>query len=386
MLGTMVLKELPQMGWNSWNYFECHVNETVVRETANILVKTGLSKLGYKYVNIDDCWAKSRDHNGKIVADPIAFPSGIRALADYVHEKGLLFGIYSDAGTKTCAGRPGSLNYETIDAQTYAEWGVDYLKYDNCNAPSNPLPVTRYTTMRDALNATGRPILFSICEWGSSAPWNWASPVGNSWRTTNDISDEWNNLLRVLDNNIGLSYASGPGAWNDADMLEVGNGGMTFGEYQSHFALWALLKSPLLIGCDLHKLSSETLYILGAKEVIAVNQDPLGVQGDLVYQRGPMQIWAGPLSDGSRVVIVFNRHTPYTTYNDTVTINFNTIGYDLFTSATVRDLFLKKDLGIFQGKISVSLPTHTSLTYKITPTQFKKEYIEWRPFLQKERN
>jgi len=184
-----------------------------------------------------------------------------------------------------------------------------------------------------------------------------------------------------------LDYlASGPGAWNDADMLEVGNGGMSFGEYQSHFALWALLKSPLLIGCDLHKLSSETLYILGAKEVIAVNQDPLGVQGDLVYQRGPMQIWAGPLSDGSRVVVVFNRHTPYTIYNDTVTIDFNTIGYDLFTTASVRDLFLKKDLGIFQGKISVSLPTHTSLTYKITPTQFKKEYIEWRPFLQKERN
>jgi len=283
----------------------------------------------------------------------------------------------------TCAGRPGSLGYELIDAQTYASWQVDYLKYDNCYAP-NTLPVVRYTVMRDALIAAKRPIVFSICEWGASAPWNWAERVGNSWRTTNDISDEWNNFLRVLDNNIGLSYVAGPGGWNDPDMLEVGNGGMTFGEYQAHFALWALLKAPLLIGCDLTKLTPQTMSIFSAKEVIAVNQDPLGIQGDLIYQRGPMQVWAGPLADGSRAVVVFNRHTPYTDYNDSVVVQFSSIGYDLFTTATVRDLYARKNLGSFQGSITVSIPTHTCVMYKITATSIQPHHLTWRPFLQQE--
>jgi len=374
----------PQMGWNSWNHFACNVNETVVRATADLLISTGLAKLGYVYVNVDDCWAYNRNADMQITADPKSFPSGMKALADYVHSKGLKFGLYSDSGTLTCAGRPGSLNYEKIDAKTYASWDVDYLKYDNCYTPNDALPILRYGAMRDALNATGRPILFSMCEWGVDAPWDWANDVGNSWRTTNDIGDNWESFLRVLDNNIGLSYAAGPGGWNDPDMLEVGNGGMTFGEYKSHFALWALLKSPLLIGCDISQMSSETKFILGAKEVIAINQDPLGVQGDLVYQRGPVQIWAGPLADGSRAVVVFNRHTPYDNYNATITVNFNTIGFSLFTNAIVRDLYAQKDLGLFQGSIVVSLPTHSCVVYKITPTNKRDSDIMWRPTLFKE--
>jgi len=369
----------PQMGWNSWNHFGCDVNETVLRATADILVSTGLAALGYNYVNVDDCWAKGRDASGRVFEDPKTFPSGMAALSSYIHKKGLKFGIYSCAGTYTCAGRPGSLGYEKIDAQTYAEWGVDYLKYDNCYAPTNLLPQTRYATMRDALNATKRPILFSMCEWGVQSPWNWANAVGNSWRTTNDISDDWNSFIRVLDNNIGLSPYAGPGGWNDPDMLEVGNGGMTESEDRAHFFLWSLLKSPLLIGCDLTKMSSATVSTLGAVEVIAVNQDSLGAQGDLVYQLGPMQIWAGPLADGSRAVVVFNRHTPADPYNSNITVFFNTIGYLPSTTAVVRDLYRRENLGTFQGSITVSLPTHSAVMYKITAQKMQPEFFNWRP-------
>jgi len=276
------LARTPQMGFNTWNHFGCSINENVIKQTADVLVSTGLMAVGYTYVNLDDCWAKSRNSNGTIVADPAAFPSGIRALADYVHMKGLLFGLYSDAGTSTCAGRPGSLNYETNDANTYASWTVDYLKYDNCNTDGTA-PQVRYPKMRDALNATHRPILFSMCEWGVNNPATWAAPVGNSWRTTGDISDNWSSMLSNLDQNDIVAKYAGPGGWNDPDMLEVGNGGMTNGEYTAHFSLWALIKSPLLIGCDLTKVSADTLAILSNKEVIAVSQDSLGVQGHRVW-------------------------------------------------------------------------------------------------------
>lgn len=265
----------PQMGWNSWNHFACNINEQLIRDTAKVIANSPLKSAGYVYVNIDDCWAKSRDANGSVVPDPVAFPSGMKALADYVHSLGLYFGIYSDAGTETCAGRPGSLGYEKNDANSYASWGVDYLKYDNCNSGPKP-PMVRYPVMRDALNATGRKIFFSMCEWGVDNPATWAPLVGNSWRTTDDISDNWGSMLSNFDINNEWYAQAAPGGWNDPDMLEVGNGGMTNTEYTSHFSLWAISKSPLLIGCDVTKMTNETLTIITNKEVIAVNQDPLG--------------------------------------------------------------------------------------------------------------
>ena len=272
------LGKTPQMGWNSWNKFGCNINEKLIRDTIDALVDTGLAAAGYKYVNLDDCWQSDRDSNGRIVVDPNSFPNGIKPLADYAHSKGLLFGLYSDAGFKTCAGRPGSLGYEEIDAETYAEWGVDYLKYDNCFTDGTA-PEVRYPVMRDALLKQKRPIFYSMCEWGVNDPAKWAKEVGNSWRTTGDIFNSWNSMIGIIDiNNKWYEYA-GPGGWNDPDMLEVGNGGMTVEEEKIHFGLWCISKAPLLIGCDITKMSKETFDILTNPEVIAINQDPLGIQG-----------------------------------------------------------------------------------------------------------
>ncbi|CAF3768558.1 unnamed protein product, partial [Rotaria sp. Silwood1] len=245
------------------------------RQTADAMVATGLAAAGYQYVNLDDCWQLTRDSQGIIHPDPQAFPSGISALADYVHSRKLKFSLYSDAGFMTCAKRPGSLDYETIDANTYASWNVDYLKYDNCNT-DRTIPEVRYPVMRDALNASGRPIFFSICEWGVDTPALWAANVGNSWRTTGDIRDNWDymmfniDILDMADEMILIV------------MLEIGNGGMTDAEYVTHFSLWAISKAPLLIGCDVTNMSAATLSTLTNPEVIAVNQDPLGVQGKKV--------------------------------------------------------------------------------------------------------
>ncbi|CAF1427835.1 unnamed protein product, partial [Rotaria sordida] len=275
------LGRTPQMGWNSWNHFGCNINEKLIQQTADVIVATGLAAAGYEYVNMDDCWQVSRDSQGTIQADPKAFPSGISALVDYVHSRKLKFGLYSDAGFKTCGGRPGSLHYETIDANTYASWGVDYLKYDNCNTDGT-IPEVRYPVMRDALNASGKPIFYSMCEWGVDKPALWAANVGNSWRTTGDIGDSWKSMLNNIDINNEFADNAGPGGWNDPDMLEVGNGGMTDSEYITHFSLWAISKAPLLIGCDVSKMSAATLSTLTNPEVIAVNQDPLGIQGKKV--------------------------------------------------------------------------------------------------------
>jgi len=271
----------PQMGWNSWNKFGCGINEQLIRDTIDHIVSSNLADAGYRYVNLDDCWQLSRAADGTIVPDKKAFPNGIKPLADYAHSKGLLFGLYSDAGYKTCAGRPGSLGYETIDANTYAKWEVDYLKYDNCNTDGSK-PEKRYPVMRDALNKTGRPILYSMCEWGVDDPATWARPVGNSWRTTGDIIDSWQSMIGIADKNDKWAAYAGPGGWNDPDMLEVGNGGMSYDEYRVHFGIWALVKSPLLIGCDVTNMTAETKSILLNKEVIAISQDTLGVQGKKV--------------------------------------------------------------------------------------------------------
>jgi alpha-galactosidase len=232
------------MGWNSWNHFHCDIYEDLIRETADAMVASGMREAGYEYVNIDDCWmAPQRDANGDLQADPERFPSGIKALADYVHARGLKLGIYSSAGTKTCQGLPASLGHEEADARKFAEWEVDLLEYDNCNPQGVPA-IERYTRMAEALEATGRPIVLSICEWGENDPWLWGAELGHLWRTTGDIRDTWGSMVSILDQQVGLEDYSGPNAWNDPDMLEVGNGGMTTDEYRSHMSLWALLDAP----------------------------------------------------------------------------------------------------------------------------------------------
>ena len=278
------LGRTPQMGWNTWNKFGCNINEKLIRDTIDTLNSSGLIEAGYKYINLDDCWQIERDNiTNKIKEDPIKFPSGIKKLADYAHEKGLLLGLYSDAGNFTCAGRPGSLGYEKEDAETYAEWGIDYLKYDNCY--NNDIPsLDRYPKMRDALNRTNHSIFYSICQWGEEDIPTWGKEVGNSWRTTGDISDNWNSMLKIIDLNDQWYNYSGPGGWNDPDMLEVGNGGMTLTEYKTHFSLWAISKAPLLIGCDITKMTEDIKKILTNSEVIAINQDSLGQQGHKIKQ------------------------------------------------------------------------------------------------------
>ncbi len=309
------LGRTPQMGWNSWNYFACNINETIIRSAADALVSTGLNHLGYEYVNIDDCWAvhDSRGPDGRLVPDPIKFPNGIDGLANYVHGLGLKLGIYTDAGTHTCGGQPGSLGFEGLDAQTFASWGVDYLKYDTCHDEGVPANI-RYDRMRDALNATGRPIFYSICNWGMEGTTTWGPELGNSWRTSIDIKDFW--LSMKMNFFIAAQHPeiAGPGGWNDPDMLEVGNGRMTQTEYQSHFTLWSFLKAPLIIGCDLATASAETLSILGNQGLIAINQDPLGIQGtcklncDVTNSLMGLkpQVWSVPLANGDTGVAVVN--------------------------------------------------------------------------------
>ncbi|KAL1176235.1 hypothetical protein V6Z11_A04G144400 [Gossypium hirsutum] len=298
----------PPMGWNSWNHFGCNIDEKMIKETADALVSTGLSKLGYEYVNIDDCWAEiSRDDKGNLVPKKSTFPSGIKALADYVNKKGLKLGIYSDAGYFTCSRKmPGSLGYEEQDAKTFASWGIDYLKYDNCNNDGSK-PTKRYPVMTRALMKAGRPIFFSLCEWGDMHPAEWGAPVGNSWRTTNDISDNWESMISRADQNEIYAEYARPGGWNDPDMLEVGNGGMTKDEYIVHFSLWAISKAPLLLGCDIRNMTRETMDIITNKDVIAVNQDPYGFQAKKVRMEGDQEIWSAPLSGYKIAVVLLNR-------------------------------------------------------------------------------
>jgi len=357
------LARMPQMGFNTWNHFGCGINEQLIRATAAAMVSTGLDKAGYVYVNLDDCWADHRDNSTRVIPDAKSWPNGMYNLGQYIHSLGLKFGIYSDSGTFTCAGRPGSLGFEVIDALTYAAWGIDYLKFDNCNS-KNIDPKLRYPVMRDSLNATGRPILFSLCEWGVEDPATWAPAVGNSWRTTGDISDNWESFVANLDQNDNWWNYSGPGAWNDPDMLEVGNGGMTYDEYRAHFSLWCLIKSPLLIGADITKLSAASYTILTNKEVIALSQDSLGVQGHMVRDNNGSQVWAGPLSDGSIGVILFNRQSSRTN----ITAVWSDIGISGGSAAAVRDLWAHADIGLYTDSFTAAVATHSSITLKITPS------------------
>ncbi|GAA2387641.1 hypothetical protein GCM10010404_50800 [Nonomuraea africana] len=354
------LAPTPPMGWNSWNKFRCNIDENLIRQTANALVSSGMKDAGYEYVNIDDCWmATQRDAAGDLQADPVRFPSGIKALADYVHAKGLKLGIYSSAGTATCQGRPASLGHERADARKFAEWEVDLLKYDNCHDGGIPA-IERFTAMAEALRATGRPILLSVCEWGANQPWNWAGELGHMWRTTGDIADRWGSMVAILDQQVGLEKYSGPGRWNDPDMLEVGNGGMTMTEYRSHLSLWALLNAPLIAGNDLRSMSEEVREMLTNREVIAVNQDWAGVQGHKISDSGDLEVWAKPLSDGGAAVVLFNRGA----VGAEVATSAAELGLPAAPAYEVRDLWSGQET-VTLGKVRASIPSHGSRMYVV---------------------
>ena len=359
----------PPMGWNSWNRFGCNVSDELIRGMADAIAASGMRDAGYQYVTIDDCWQVARTADGTIVPDSTRFPHGMKALADYVHSKGLKFGIYTDAGRRTCQGRPGSYGHEEQDARTYASWGVDYVKVDWCNAQGIDAPA-QYAKIRDALLHAGRPIVFSICEWGSNRPWLWADTTGNLWRTTEDIWDNYQSMVANADLNMQYWHSAGPGHWNDPDMLEVGNGGMTPDEYRAHFSLWAEMAAPLIAGNDVRAMldttSRETRItrsILLNKEVIAVDQDSLGVQGMVVWDYPPaLQVWAKPLKDGSVAVVLFNRAT----VPSAITADWGRIGIRTRT-ATVRDLWAHKDMGTAERHYTATVPAHGVVMLRVTP-------------------
>ena len=463
------------MGWNPYNKFGCNITEELIINTINTMNESGLLEAGYKYINLDDCWQQSRDENGTIVPDKKIFPNGIKPLIDYAHSKGLLFGLFSSGGNETPQGRPGSLGYEEIDAKTYAEWEIDYLKYIRYNF-QNLSSIEIYQLMRDALNKTGRHIFYSLGHFGSEVNITiWGKELGNSWRTNEYIDDNWETIINNIDNNEKYFQIGGPGGWNDPDMLEVGNGGMTLIEYKTHFALWAISKAPLIIGCDITQMSKEIKDILMNTEVIAVNQDSLGEQGrkikstKLLFPKGKIEqklysendysiknnnenicldisncnqnnilvftytcnrnkshcqikngiysnktgisrmnsskcldnnclcsesqnweyneiehtinnngnclfsliendyaeVWAGNLSDSSYAVLLVNRGT----INATVEISWEEIGFKE-EEAKIRDLWEKKDLGIFKERYSITLVPHDSQMLKVTPVKF----------------
>jgi len=366
------LARTPPMGWNNWNHFGCGTgtpNEALIKREADAMVSSGMRAAGYQFVNIDDCWAlPHRDRGGNLVPDPAKFPDGISGTAAYVHAKGLKLGLYLDAGTLTCAaaaglGFPGSLGHERQDARLIASWGVDYLKYDNCNNGGADA-THRYVAMRDALAASGRPILFSISEWGQNQPWAWAPRVGNQWRTTGDITDDWAAMLAVMDANAAHAAAAGPGTWNDPDVLEVGNGGMTPTEDRAHFSMWAIMAAPLLAGNDLATMPAATRAILTNPEVIAVDQDPAGTQGTKVAEPSPgLQVWSKPLHDGSRAVALLNR----TRIPAPITAHWTTVGL-ASPSASVRDLWSHTTRGTFTSSFTATVPSHGVVLLRVTPT------------------
>ena len=310
----------PPMGWNSWNHFGCNIDEELIHETADALVKSGLRDAGYVYVNLDDCWQLSRDERGDIQPDPAKFPSGMKALGEYIHARGLKFGVYSDAGEKTCGGRPGSQGHEFQDAAQYARWGVDYIKYDWCSTGTGEgerNPREAYATMSRAIAASGRPMILSICEWGDHKPWLWGREVGQLWRTTGDITNCWDcivnhgswfssGILSILDRQDALRAYSGPDGWNDPDMMEVGNL-PTPAENRSHFAMWTMLSAPLIIGTDVEAMTPAIRDLLANRRLIAIDQDPLGIPAMKWITRPGLDYWAKPLADGRWAIALLNR-------------------------------------------------------------------------------
>lgn len=378
----------PPMGWNSWNTFASNINEQMVLEMADVMVSSGMRDAGYTYLVLDDAWmAKERDAAGNLVPDPAKFPRGMKYVADYVHAKGLKFGLYNCAGTKTCAGYPGTRGYEYQDARFYASLEIDYLKYDWCNTAGINAPEA-YATMSNALKTAGRPIVFSLCEWGDNKPWEWAAPVGHLWRTTGDIYDcfdcvhdhgTWKSwgVMQILDKQDGLRKYAGPGRWNDPDMMEVGNG-LSAGENRAHFGMWAMLAAPLIAGNDLRKMTKETQEILTNREVIAVDQDSLGVQGFRYAVKDSVETWLKPLSGGEWAVAFLNRSRSQRTVDmvwgtevisDTLAkriLDAKAITYQL------RDLWLRKEAGTTKRPLKAVVPGHDLLIYRLTAIPSKK--------------
>ncbi|GGK83409.1 glycoside hydrolase family 27 protein [Rufibacter glacialis] len=357
-----VLEPTPPMGWMTWNYFGDNINEKDLREMADAMVSSGMVAAGYNYLMIDDGWQGGRDNRNNIIADPKKFPSGIKALADYVHSKGIKLGIYSDAALLTCAGYTASLGFEEQDAKTFASWNVDYLKYDYCHAPKDSATaVDRYTKMANALRKSGREITFSICEWGQRKPWHWAAEAGGQlWRTTYDVRDKWKNLsnqenaegiLDILDINADLHAYAGPGRWNDPDMLvvglygkkgpsgDLGGIGMTDTEYQSQMSLWSIMAAPLIATNDVRNMNEATKRILLNKEVIAVNQDPLGKQAERKIKNDTWNVFVKPLQNGEYAVAILNRAGQAKNYS----LNWADLG--LKGTYEVRDLWAHKTVG-----------------------------------------
>lgn len=399
------LAKTPPMGWNSWNTFSVNISEDVVIGVVDKMVELGLKDAGYTYIVIDDGWMlRERDSDGNLVPDPEKFPNGMKHLADYIHAKGFKFGIYNCAGSYTCGGYPGGRGHEYQDARLYASWGVDFLKYDWCSH-GNLTSEAAYTTMRDALAATGRPILFSICEWGDTEPWNWAGEIGHMWRISGDIypcfdcedrhddglPTQWSawGVTRILDmrDNEQLRLHAKQGAWNDYDMLEVGNG-MTAGEDRAHFVMWSMLASPLMLGNDVRKVNKETLALLTNKEIIAVNQDSLGIQAFqlnamtditkvLKTNNDSLDVWMKPLAGGKCAVAVLNRSKT----NASVALQIPSIVideenplivFDADKSYTMRDAIAHKNIGnVKKGNISTVVPGHDIVLYVLEPIKKK---------------
>jgi len=362
----------PPMGWNSWNHFAEKVNDADVRAAADALVSSGMREAGYIYVNIDDTWQGERDASGVIHANS-KFPD-MKALSDYVHSRGLKIGIYSSPGPKTCAGYAGSYGHEEQDAKTYAEWGMDYLKYDLCSFgelmkkesggdPQKAFAMQKasYEKMHKALVATGRPIVYSLCQYGWNNVWEWGTEVGgNLWRTTGDINDTYSRMVEIGFSQAGLAKYAGPGHWNDPDMLEVGNGGMTEDQYRTHMTLWVILAAPLLAGNDLSKMSPPTLAMLTNKEVIAVDQDPLGKQGDRVSAVGPTEIWSKPLSNGAQAVALFNRS------ETEKSISFRPREIGFAKSFKLRDLWQGREVTATGDTYTATVPAYGAVLLKVS--------------------
>ncbi|MBR6211504.1 MAG: glycoside hydrolase family 27 protein [Bacteroidales bacterium] len=398
------LADTPQMGWSSWNKFQTNINEVLIRDIADKMVEYGLVDAGYIYLNLDDGWHGERDDQGFIHEDLEKFPSGMKALADYLHSKGIKLGIYSDAGTNTCACYAGSLGHEYQDAFMYAQWGVDYLKYDWCYT-TNVNPKGAYTLMRNALRKAGRPILFSMCEWGSSKPWEWAADVGHSWRTTGDIGvsfmpipvrfDEngrrmWKALgvMEIVEMNEPLRKYAGPGHWNDPDMLEVGNG-MSASEDRAHFTLWCMMAAPLILGNDITDMTPETLATITNREMIAVDQDPLGIQGLRLKKDGDLQYWFKPLSDGDWAFCILNTGDSAVTVpvdwtalevNDEVSgraTSFGSVNYtvkDIWNTSAKPFTTLVKGKGKQRGQMvpaaaQVTVGSHDVAAFRLSPVK-----------------
>lgn len=385
------LAKTPQMGWNSWNKFACDINEELIREIADAMIEKGIADAGYVYINLDDCWhASERDADGFIQCDAERFPSGIKALADYVHERGLKLGIYSDAGTHTCGGRLGSLGHEYQDALQYARWGIDYLKYDWCST-DNINAKGAYTLMSNALRAAGRPILFSMCEWGTAKPWEWAKDIAHSWRTTGDIwlsfdqvqdLGTWKawSVMHILDMNADLRRYAGPGHWNDPDMLEVGNG-LTQSEDRAHFTMWCMLSAPLILGNDIRTVSDQTLDIILNRRVIAIDQDPLGVQGYRFLDEGDFEVWLKPLAGGDWAFCMLNRGSEPKQYtiewanfdwtDDEVSGLSTELSTKLYNIENLWKEGKEANEGTTKRSKSVTIPSHDVVLYRLSPVTKK---------------